>query len=349
VGLAAVLAVAAVAAWNLRRKPDPYEGFGSGNGRIEGVEVQVASKVSGRIQDILVDDGDYVEAGQLVARMDVQALDSSLLEAQARVEGARSARAAAVASVAQRESEVAAATAMVEQRRSERDLLSRRLDRSRRLVQGNSISAQQHDEDTAAAASADAALVVSRAQLSATKAAVDAARARVVETDSTIGAALASVDVIRTAIRDGELTAPRSGRVQFRIVQPGEVIGAGGKILSLLDVSDVYMTFFLPEGEAGRVAIGSEVRLVLDAAPDYVIPATVSYVASVAQFTPKTVETKSERQKLMFRVKARIATEILDVYRAQVKTGLPGVAYVQLDKEAPWPPNLAIRLPRPRT
>ncbi|PKN48409.1 MAG: glycoside hydrolase family 43, partial [Deltaproteobacteria bacterium HGW-Deltaproteobacteria-16] len=120
----------------------------------------------------------------------------------------------------------------------------------------------------------------------------------------------------------------------------------GGKILNLLDLSDVYMTFFLPTAAGGRVAIGSEARLVLDAAPEYVIPATISFVADVAQFTPKTVETASERQKLMFRVKAQIAPELLKKHIHHVKTGLPGMAYVRLDPQREWPAALQVRLPQ---
>lgn len=130
------------------------------------------------------------------------------------------------------------------------------------------------------------------------------------------------------------------------VAQPGEVLGAGGKVLNLVDLTDVYMTFFLPERQAGRVALGSEVRLVIDAAPQYVIPAKVSYVASVAQFTPKTVETASEREKLMFRVKARIDPELLSKHLQQVKTGVPGMAYLRLDPEAEWPAHLAIKVPQ---
>lgn len=84
------------------------------------------------------------------------------------------------------------------------------------------------------------------------------------------------------------------------------MLAAGGRVLNLVDLGDVYMTFFLPTDQAGRLSIGSEVRLVLDAAPQYIIPAKVSYVADVAQFTPKTVETAEERQKLTFRIKAQI-------------------------------------------
>jgi HlyD family secretion protein len=106
------------------------------------------------------------------------------------------------------------------------------------------------------------------------------------------------------------------------------------------------MTFFLPTAQAGRVALGTEVRLVLDAVPQYVVPAEVSFVADVAQFTPKTVETAEERQKLMFRIKARIDPGLLRQHLRQVKTGLPGMAYVRLDPRVDWPPELQTRLPQ---
>ena len=151
---------------------------------------------------------------------------------------------------------------------------------------------------------------------------------------------------MRSDIEDSTLKAARAGRVQYRLAEPGEVLPAGGKVVTTLDVSDVYMTVFLPETLVGRVAIGAEARIVLDAAPQYVIPAQVSYVAAEAQFTPKTVETASERQKLAFRVKVQIDPELLRKYRAQVKTGLPGVAYVRFDSHADWPPALQPRLPQ---
>lgn len=124
------------------------------------------------------------------------------------------------------------------------------------------------------------------------------------------------------------------------------MLAAGGRVLNMVDLADVYMTFFLPTEQAGLLAIGSEVRIILDAAPDLVIPANISFVASVAQFTPKTVETSDERLKLMFRVKARIPPELLAEHLEYVKTGLPGMAYVRLDNQQPWPATLMVRLPQ---
>jgi len=134
--------------------------------------------------------------------------------------------------------------------------------------------------------------------------------------------------------------------MQYRVAQPGEVLGAGGRVVNLVDLTDVYTTFFLPTAQAGRIALGTEVRIVLDAAPQYVVPARVSFVADGAQFTPKTVETVSEREKLMFRVRAHIAPELLKEHITQVKTGLPGVAYVRLPPTDAWPGRLALRLPQ---
>jgi HlyD family secretion protein len=128
------------------------------------------------------------------------------------------------------------------------------------------------------------------------------------------------------------------------VAQPGEVLAAGGRVLNMVDLADVYMSFFLPTVQVGQIALGSEARIVLDAVPGYTIPAEVSFVADVAQFTPKTVETEEERQKLMFRVKAAIPKELLKKYIHQVKTGLPGVAYVNLDPKAPWPDSLTSTL-----
>src|SRR5690606_11263793 len=173
----------------------------------------------------------------------------------------------------------------------------------------------------------------------------EAARAQISGARSSVAAVEASIARIEADLKDSELKAPRAGRVQYRIAQVGEVLGAGGKVLNLVDLADVYMTFFVPETAAGKLAIGGEVHLILDAAPQYVIPARISFVASTAQFTPKTVETASERQKLMFRVKAQIDRALLEKHITKVKTGLPGVAWVKLSPAAEWPAHLQANLP----
>jgi HlyD family secretion protein len=248
-----------------------------------------------------------------------------------------------LAVVAQRESEQAAAKAVVTQREAEQVVAAKTVQRSQILSVEHAASIQEYDNDVARQREAAAAVAASKAQFVASQATINAARSQVLEAKSKIVAAQAAESQLQAVIDDTELKAARDGRVQYRIAQPGEVVAGGGKVLSMVDLSDVTMTFFLPETATGRIAIGSEVHIVLDAAPQNVIPATVSFVANVAQFTPKTVETASEREKLVFRVKARIDPALLKKHVAQVKSGLPGMAYVRLDPSVPWPDKLKSR------
>lgn len=344
--VAAAVAAAGALAWKTLRHDGPGKGFVSGNGRIEATEIDVATKLPGRVQDILVGEGDFVTAGQALAHMQVQTLEAQRDEAMARQQQSVSAVASAQAQVAVREADRQAALAQIALRESDLDAAQRRLARSETLSHEGASSMQELDDDRARVRAAKAALVAARAQAEAAQAAVAAARTQVAGAQATVKAADATVQRVRADIDDSALVAPRDGRVQYRIAEPGEVLAGGGRVLNLVDLSDVYMTFFAPETEVGRIALGSEVRIVLDAAPQYVIPARVSFVASTAQFTPKTVETASERQKLMFRVKAQIDRDLLRKHLKLVKTGLPGMAWLKLDPQAEWPANLAIRVPQ---
>ncbi len=344
--IVAALTGAGYYGWSRLKPAGPGAGFVSGNGRIEATEVDVATKLPGRVDDIMVAEGEFVAAGQPLAKMQVQSLEAQRDEARAQHQQLVNAVASAEAQVAARASDKVAMQALVAQRESELDAAQRRLVRSETLAREGATSRQELDDDRARVRGVHAAVAAAQAQVAAAQAAIDAAKAQVVGAGSAVTAAQATIARVQADIADSQLRAPRAGRVQYRIAQPGEVLGGGGKVLNLVDLSDVYMTFFLPETVAGKVALGSEVHIVLDAAPAYVIPAKVSFVASVAQFTPKTVETASERQKLMFRVKAKIDPDLLRKHLQQVKTGLPGVAWLKLDPQAPWPPELTVKVPQ---
>ena len=342
---ALVIGVLAVAAWQRYGATRKDDGLVNGNGRIEAVEIDVSAKTAGRIKDILVKEGDFLTAGQVVALMDTEVLDAQRREAEANLQRAQSAVVTARSQLAQRESEESAARAVVAQREAELDVARKRLSRTETLASRGMIAVQSLDDDSAAVKSAEAVYVAAQAHAIAAEANVATARSQVLGEQSAQKAVRETIRRIQADIDDSALKSPRDGRVQYRVAQPGEVVSAGGRVLSLVDLSDVYMTFFLPTAAAGRVAIGTEVRLVLDVAPQYVIPANVSFVADVAQFTPKTVETASEREKLMFRIRAQIPVDLLRKHLTQVKTGLPGVAYVRLDPGKPWPAHLNIKLP----
>lgn len=318
-GVLVALVVAAVVGGALARSrlqtPPPPEGLAWGNGRIEATQVDVATKRAGRVAEILVDEGDTVTAGQVVARMDARDLEADLSEAQARLSVARE--------------EMKHALALVAQRRSTHDLASKAFGRSSALQRDGIVARESFDE------------ALSRRETS--EAALRAAEAATSQAEAAIGAAAARVQRIETDIADTVLVSTISGPVLYRLAEPGEVLPAGGRVLVVLDMDDVYMTVFLSMRDAGRAPIGARARIVLDAQPEEPLPATLTFVAPSAQFTPKEVETQSEREKLVFRAKVRLAPDLPEGRRARIKAGMPGTAWVQVEPDAPLPERQAAR------
>jgi HlyD family secretion protein len=160
------------------------------------------------------------------------------------------------------------------------------------------------------------------------------------ESQAALDAATHDAELYQVEITDDSLRSPRDGRIEYRIANVGEVLPAGGKVFTILDTAYVYMDIYLPTLSAGRVKLGSDARIVLDSYPTHALPAKVVFLAAQAQFTPKTVETQDERDVLMFRVRVRIDPDQLAAHAAAVRSGLPGMAYVQTDRKAVWPARL---------
>lgn len=315
--VAAVLLIVGGYAWQQLQAPELPPGIALGNGRIEATEVDITAKFGGRLAAVLVKEGDPVALDQALAQIDTKELDAQLRRAEAEVRRARQERSVAVAVIAQR--------------RSELSLARKDLARAEGLYENDSISLEQLQRDETAVETAKATLAAAQAQLANAEAAIEAA--------------IANTELLQAQIEDSILKAPIGGRVLYRLAEPGEVLPGGGKVLTVLDPSDVYMTIFLPTHQAAQLAVGAEARLVLDGLPALVIPAKVSFVAPQAQFTPKEVETRTEREKLMFRVKVQLAAEFLSSHPALSKSGVPGVAYVRLTPEAQWPQTLQLAPP----
>jgi HlyD family secretion protein len=294
------------------RKPALPVGFADGNGRLEANQISISSKYPGRIAEVLVNEGDTVNPGQIVARMDTSALEAQLREAQAQIRSAQDARNAALA--------------QVDVKQADYSYASKQDARSSELVPRGAVSQQEAEIDHAASLSA-------RAQLAS-------AKATAVQSGSQIDAARATAERLQSEIADAVLRSPIRARIERRLAEPGEVLASGGRVFTVNDLSDVYMYVYLPESVTGKVPLGSEARIVMDAAPQYPIRAFVSYVSPMAQFTPKTVETAEERHNLTFRVKLQIDKNRLQQFEPLVKTGLPGMGYVRWDTHKEWPANL---------
>ncbi|AVZ79517.1 efflux transporter periplasmic adaptor subunit [Zoogloeaceae bacteirum Par-f-2] len=286
----------------------------AGNGRLEATEVDVATKIAGRLAELSPREGDWVEAGTVLGRLDADDLRAQLRAAEAQAVQAQKA--------------AEGARADVRKLRSDVSLAEKTLKRSEELIGKGFVSRNKLDADQSGMERALAGMAQ--------------AQSRVAEADAAVAAALAKVESLKATLNDTVLKAPIAGRVLYRLAEPGEVLAAGGKALTLVDLSDMYMTVYLPTEKAGQVAVNSEARIVLDALPGQVIPAKVGFVAAKAQFTPREVETRTEREKLMFRLKVQADPAWLAAHRDLAKGGMPGVAYVKLDANAVWPANLQI-------
>jgi len=294
------MAVGAFLYWNSKRSALP-DGIASGNGRLEAKLVDVVAKEPLRVKEILVDEGALVEPGKVLVRLDTSTLEAQLAEAEANVAAARERLTAARATTVTRKSEV--------------ELAKVEADRSKRLVSDGAGSQRELDVRQTRLQTAEAALVE--------------AEAGVRTAEQQVEGALAGAQTLKTRISDATLVSPITGRVLYRLAEAGEVLGPGGKALTLVNLQDVYMEIFLPSEQAARLKIGAEGRITVDFDPKHAIPGYVSFVSPEAQFTPKQVETRTEREKLMFRVKIQVPKELAGQYIERVKTGIRGVGYVK--------------------
>jgi len=323
--VASVVAVVGLAAgggayliWKQREADALPKGIVSINGRVEATQVDIATKIAGRVIELIPQEGDMVSPGEVVARLDKAELEAQLQQGQA------------VAVLARRT--LAKAQADVESRKAELLFAEQEFERAAALVEKRITPVEKYDQRKQALDSAKSTLTVAHEGVNQAEAAVKAADAQVAR--------------LQSLFNDTTIVSPVRGRVQYRLIEPGAVLPAGGRIATVINLSDVYMTIFLPASVAGRLKIGDEARAVVDSRPGYVFPGRVSFVSPESQFTPKTVETKWEREQLYFRAKLQAPLNSLKGIEEEVKAGLRGVGYVKVDPAAEWPARLAPKLPK---
>ncbi|WP_066566762.1 HlyD family secretion protein [Snodgrassella sp. CFCC 13594] len=313
----AVVALVAVAVWvNVHSTEKLPDGFAGGNGRLELQRMDVATLYAGRVVAMKVNEGDEVAKDAVLAELSSDQSSSQLA-------GAKAAKIRA-------EETVARATAEILAQQQQQKVAQMELDNTQQLKNDALVSAAELKRRLAARDGAAAA--------------VAAAKAAKAEAQAAVGQAQAQIDAASSANKDMLIRAPQAGRVEYRIAEAGNVLGAGSKVVTLLDPSDVSMSVFLPTNTVGQLKIGDEARIVLDGL-DAVFPATVDYIAAEAQFTPKYVETANEREKLMYKVKLSIPAEVAKRYSGLLKGGLTGNGYVRVDAKQAWPASWQVKLP----
>jgi HlyD family secretion protein len=305
--------------WKLSKANALPAGIVVGNGRIESVEVDVAAKYGGRIKEVLAREGDLVEQGQILVKMDTNELEAELAKDKAKL--------------AESEEAAGEVKTQITKDDSQLKLADVEFNRAKSLYSRKVVAAEEYDRY--------------RTRLDTAKAALDGSNAKLKTATQSINAAAAVVKRTEVQIEDAILKSPVKGRVLYRLAEPAEVVALGGKVLTLINLGDIYMEIYLPAQEAAKVKIGADARIVLDARPEYAAQAKVSYVSPEAQFTPKQVETRSERDKLMFRVKLQVPSEIVLPYIERIKTGVRGMGYVRIDDAVAWPEFLERHFPKP--
>ena len=317
IGLVGVGSAAAWRRWKLSQASALPTGIVSGNGRIESVQVDVAAKYGGRIKEILAREGDLVEEGQVLVKMDTSELDAELEKDKSKLAESQQAAAEVKTEITKDESQL--------------NLADVEFKRTKTLLEKKTVSREEYDRY--------------RTRLETAKASLEGSKAKLNTANQSINTAAAQVKRAEATLADTILKSPVKGRVLYRLAEPAEVVPLGGKILTLINLGDVYMEMYLPAQEAARVKIGADARIVLDARPEYAAQAKVSYVSPEAQFTPKQVETRSERDKLMFRIKLQVPPELVLPYIERIKTGVRGMGYVRLDDNVAWPAFLERNFP----
>lgn len=328
-----LLGLAGLLGWRVRAEGARKHAPTGGSTTVEGTTTVVASKIGSRLVELSVREGDRVKAGQIVGRLECRDQEATLAAARARLAAAEAQREVASSSVAQAQksaqvadAQIAAARAqeqvlLVDQERSEKDL-----GRTTSLHASGVVSDSAFDNETLRAKSIgrQRALIVAnertaQASSAASQAAVKTAAVQVAAVAAQLEAARADVQRAELGAEECRLFAPREGIVTERLHEPGAVVAPGARVLTVIDLSTVKLTFFVPNAELGRVTLGAPAELRVDAHAGRVFTGKVRRIASEAEFTPRDVQTREDRDRLVYAVEIEI-----DNADGALRAGMPG-------------------------
>jgi len=292
----------------------------SASGTIEAVEVNVASKVPGQLIALAVEEGTRVKTGDKLASIDHASLDIQLRQAEAGVALAEAQLALLVKGA--RSEDIRQAEAALKQAEANLTIADEDARRMRALAKTGSATAKQRDDAearlTVAAAQRNAASeALSKVQRLARPEEVRAAEARLAQ-------AQAAADLLRKTISDCEITAPAAGIVTHKAAEAGELVTPGQTIVTISELDSVYVMIYVTDKELGRVKLGGAAEIKIDTFPDKSFPGQITYISPEAEFTPKNVQTKEDRVKLVFGVKVEIENK-----DGLLKPGLPADALIR--------------------
>lgn len=312
--------LAGVLGWRVRVQEQRRRAPTGGSATLEGTDTVVASRIAGRLIELTVDQGDRVQAGQPVGRLECSDQEAALRAARARLDAAGAQIKVAEAQVAQAQRQGLVAGAQIESARAQQKVLSvdreragRDLERASRLHQEGATSEVDFDNaGTRSRGLAEQERVVSagirtaEASSAAAQAGVRTAQALAVAAAAQLQAAQAEVARAELLAAECRLVAPRDGLVSERLHEPGAVLPAAARILTVVDLSTIKLTFYVPDAELGRVQLGAPAEVRVDAYPGRTFAGRVRRIAPQAEFTPRDVQTREDRDRLVYAVEVEL-------------------------------------------
>jgi len=297
----------------------------SASGTIETVEVHVASKVSGELLELAVEEGTRVKTGDKLAVVDHATLDIQLRQAEAGVRLAEAQRALLVKGA--RSEDIRQAEEVYRQAQAALNVAEDDARRMRELVRTGSVTPKQRED-------AEARLTIATAQQSAGAEALKKIRTlarpeEIQAAEARLAQAVGAVDLLKKTISDCTIMAPAGGIVTHKAVEPGELVTPGATIVTLAELDSVYVMIYVTENELGRIRLGGPAEITIDSFSDKVFEGRITYISPQAEFTPKNVQTKQDRVKLVFGVKVEIENR-----EGLLKPGLPADAVIRVGPEA---------------
>ncbi len=344
----------ALTSWWLWGRQEPLpEGLIQANGRIEGDHYTVASKFPGRLSERTVNEGDNVEKEQILAKLDDAQVHARVEQAQATVKSLEAQLNAAETGlamlkkviplkVATAKAEIDHVEARLEAARVRSDQAGKEGGRREQLLASRTISrecAEQADLNKKVAnadlASARAALTQAQKDFTVAELGWDQVKVRedeMVALEAQVVQAKAALAEAQSVLADLTLYAPAMGVITTCMVEVGEIVAPGSPLLDIVNLDRLYLKVYIQENEIGKVRLGLPARIHTDAFPDKFFSATVRYISSRAEFTPKEVQTPDERVKMVYAVKLYLSANP----DHRLTPGLPADAIIRWQKEVPW-------------
>lgn len=303
-----------------------------GSGVIEGKEVDIVSRISSRILSLEADEGAEVKAGQVLVELDcrepsaiLDAAKAKLASAESQAKAAQAQMEAALGSANAARATVGAAGAQRQAIATTHDVTERQVERIQRLRGEGGATESEFDRASAEAnnlqqqlGALDAQVRAAKGQANAARAQAEAARAQAAAAVNAIAAAQADVRRATAMTDECVLKAPIAGYVLLRPREVGEVVLPGATIMTLVDTKTVEVDFYLPNRELAQAQQKKNVTLLADAYPDRTFRGEIVTVSQKAEFTPRNVQTREDRDRLVYRVKVVVQNQ-----DAALRPGMP--------------------------